>query len=362
MIIPRAQLLSSNAIYYPCFDPAYPDSRWQTDFRVLPLLFDYIVVPSSHILENRYALSIMRELRCLYRNRICIGSLRIGQGSIQEFFFAKLNELGDRLEPQHEHELLEHASNYQTLFHRDTASQSAAFRVEFVRALERVEREPEAEKLISQLPIHGIHVLHRETLDELIEDIKSKPVRRQVDVARCNAYFAAGATGNMSFLYDPQNQMKTLRATYMPREALIFLTCLFERAGFRLADIEKVPLERIVQLSHRMECRLFRHLLISTINQAHADYSEWIFQIKSADHVRQRRFNIGWFTANLCVASIGLINLSAGIASLILGNIVLGGTRKLVDFFCRLSEPLLGMQNRIEELLYEYTSGQRSWS
>jgi len=355
MLINKVQLLSSNTVYYPCFDPAYPDSRWQTDFRILPMLFDYIVVPSSHILENRLALYASHELESLYQNGICIGSLRVGQNSIQEFFFTKLEELGNKINQQHEDELLEHAQNYHVLFHRDTSSQSVAFRLEFLRLLDRLDMNPEAEKIISNLPVSGIHVLYREQLDEIIDNMPSDSVRNEVKIARSSAYFAAGASVNMSFLYDPHNRLRNLNATAVPREAFVFLDTLFQRAGFKLRDIERVPITRIIDLYKRKECILFRRLLIRTIKQACSKYSEIILKKNAAERKRQKRFSVGLVIANLCIGAIGFVNLPAGIASFILGNVVLGAAKKLVDFFYQLSEPLLAMEKNIASLLYEYS-------
>ena len=276
MLLSTSELLRSNAVYYPCFDPAYPKVDWRLDFRLLPLLFDYVVIPPSHLVQNPAALEAARQADKFFKAGIFVGSVRQRQQSVHEFYFDKCAEVEGLDVPEREDAFLAHADCYRTILKRDTASQSAAFRHGLLQALTASPLDREGEVLLGQLPSHGTHTVHRETLDAMIQEIQDPGTRERIEAARASAYFAAGAAGNCAFLYDPHALFSELPTTTAPRQAVRFLRAILQRAGFSDHDLLRMPLDKVVDLYHSFECRLFRNCLLSTIRNADGALDELV--------------------------------------------------------------------------------------
>lgn len=353
-IIAIQDLLDRNMVYYPCFDSAYPDSRAAMHLRVLPILFDHVVIPSSHIIRNDDALPSLAEFVPLFTTGICIGSVRMDQNSLYEFFCSKKAELGEQISNAKEDAFLRHVQHYRTVYHRDTESQSASFKEQFEKELEPHADIKEVEELLAHLPRRGVHSLDRGELDGMIVDVTNPDARSKMERAKAKAYFAAGASGNLSWMYDPCNLLFSLHSSYLPREAVIFLSTIFRRAGFELSDIQCVPSERIAELAHSPACEMFRHVLNSTIRKVNAEYKDLLIDMEAKRRDRKKRFGMGVFLANICIGAMGFVNFPAAVASFIAGNFAVAGGLKLIDMFYRLTEPILAVQDDLAELLHEY--------
>ena len=351
MILQGKHLLECNPVYYPCFDPAYPRSDWELDFRILPLLFDFVVVPPSHILQSSLALEAMQKCEALFRSSICIGSIHLRQNSLQEFYFAKASELDYSIPTQVEDAFLRHAENYRMIFHRDSVSQSAAFRHSLAEFVKREVPTGEGDTFLAQLPKRGNYPLHRETLDRLANDIHSAILRTVVQRSISTGYFAAGAVGNYSFLYDPRSICPELGSTRVPREAFRFATALAFMAKIPLAELRTIPIPKIVALHESRANRLFRHTLLSTIQSASGSYEQLIREKEKRQKKAFRRRSLGYALAGACAGAIGLADIKAGIAALLATSVMLPSVRKAAELFDRLSDPVLCFKEELSRTL-----------
>jgi len=99
---------------------------------------------------------------------------------------------------------------------------------------------------------------------------------------------------------------------------------------------------------------MFRQTLISTIRMAQESYDNLILDRVAARRVRGTRLRVGFWLANVCIGGIGLVNLAAGIIALLAGNVALFAIRNVVDFFYQMTDPMLGVGDRVAELILKH--------
>lgn len=339
----------SLSVYYPSFDAVYPQWPDLAELYLLGLGFDHVVIPGSHLAGFARHPGLQEPVLRMLREEKCVCSVRLGHESIADFYCQKVAESGRQ--DERTTRIYEAASlNVRLGFQRDTASQSAAFRQGLLAQLSPRENE----LLGGRLPSNTLHTLHRESFDALLEEPRMNAIREKVRAMERSAYFAAGARGNHSYLYDPANVAFGAGMTDIPALVVRFLRELVRRAGFTLGALARIETARIVDLANSAGCRRMRAALVARVATLHGDVENAVARLW---HRHRRRMGVrslvwavlaGWISIldyqDFLPLKVGLMDVIAGV-----GGVAL--LIKLGESLDRLMDPMLAVALDLDRLL-----------
>ena len=343
-ILSDNQIISSLSVYYPSLDKAYPRYPTLWDLTFLSLGFEHIIVPAIHLQEFSRSRVILPLLKQLFQSGIAVCSIRSNQNSIHDYFLDKINEKKELIRIFDETVKI-YEPHINVGFSRNAESLIAAFKHAVLTGL--------TDETRYNIETYFPHQLLREDLDYMLQSKEWRNIKYEVELAKNRAYFQAGANGNFSYLYDPAKVCPQNRTTNRVEVVKSFIEYLFFSLGIDFNNFIKLPPEILISICQSSSCIRFRNNLMKTLKLIEIDYTFKADISSAKSHKRSKYRNLGYWLASLCVGTIGLIDLQAGIISILADCIAFPAVKKIIEYIENLNDPIECFKLKLENSYYK---------